>query len=295
MSKNSKVMNCNHLVSFCLLVYNQKDFIEDALNGAFAQNYSPMEIIISDDNSTDGTFDIIKRMVANYKGEHIIRINRNEKNLGIAGNVNKVCYELAKGNIILLAGGDDISMPDRTKESVEIFDKYPEVVSMSCESLQVDKALNPMNFVYSEVKNTTIMTIDDYLNNRNFLLFPGDSRAIRTDILRTFPPLTIAKGEDIYFFVRTLMLGSVAYVRKPLVKRRVHGNNSICQRMHLTGLKITKLQMSEDINFALTHHLISEKLANRLYLKVKQLNRIFFKWYLRSNLKWLIMKFLLRK
>lgn len=133
------------------------------------------------------------------------------------------------------------------------------------------------------------MTIDDY---RNFLLFPGDSRAIRTDILRTFPPLTIARREDIYFF---LMLGSVAYVRKTLVKRRVHGNNSICQRMHLTSLKITKLQMNEDINFALTHHLISEKLANRLYLKVKQLNRIFFKWYLRSNLKWLIMKFLLRK
>jgi len=42
-------------VSFLILTYNQVDFVENALSGAFSQTYSPLEIVISDDASTDGT------------------------------------------------------------------------------------------------------------------------------------------------------------------------------------------------------------------------------------------------
>ena len=53
-------------VTFALLCYNQEKFIREALRGAFRQDYQPLEILISDDHSTDASFDILREEVANY-------------------------------------------------------------------------------------------------------------------------------------------------------------------------------------------------------------------------------------
>jgi GT2 family glycosyltransferase len=50
----------DELVSFVVLAYNQQKFVAEAVRGALAQTYHPLEIVISDDCSTDGTFDVIK-------------------------------------------------------------------------------------------------------------------------------------------------------------------------------------------------------------------------------------------
>ncbi len=55
------------LVSFVLLAYNQERYVEEAIAGAFAQDYSPLEIILSDDCSTDGTYAIMQRMAAGLR------------------------------------------------------------------------------------------------------------------------------------------------------------------------------------------------------------------------------------
>lgn len=73
----------NELISFFALTYNQEKYIEESLKGLLSQTYSPLEIIISDDCSTDKTFEIIKKVVSDYKGTNKILINRNEKNLGL--------------------------------------------------------------------------------------------------------------------------------------------------------------------------------------------------------------------
>ena len=50
----------NPLVSFGIITYNQEQFILDTLKGAVSQEYDNMEIIVSDDNSTDKTFEIVE-------------------------------------------------------------------------------------------------------------------------------------------------------------------------------------------------------------------------------------------
>ena len=136
---------CLPLVSFCILTYNQEKFIEDAIKGALSQEYDNLEIIISDDGSTDRTYDIAKNLIDNYKGPHKVILNRNNPNLGIREHCNKLLYELAKGEYILLAAGDDISAPERTKEYVNLFEKFPQVTSISCKSLEVDGELQAIN------------------------------------------------------------------------------------------------------------------------------------------------------
>src|SRR5688572_21544439 len=111
------------LLSLIVSCYNQEPFIQEALAGAFSQTYSPLEIIISDDCSGDRTFEIAEQMAREYKGPHTIRLNRNAKNLGIGGNVNRAT-ELCRGELILLADGDDVSLPNRTEVTYQAWEQF---------------------------------------------------------------------------------------------------------------------------------------------------------------------------
>jgi glycosyltransferase involved in cell wall biosynthesis len=102
------------LVTFALFAYKQERFIREAIQGAFAQTYSPLEIILSDDCSPDRTFEIMREMTASYRGPHKIILNRNPQNLGLAGHVNLV-MEMAAGELVVFAAGDDISLPRRVE------------------------------------------------------------------------------------------------------------------------------------------------------------------------------------
>ena len=88
------------LITFALLSFNQELFIREAVEGAFAQTYSPLEIILSDDCSSDGTFEIMEDMAASYKGPHKIILNRNTVNRGTGDHVNHV-MKLAEGDLIV--------------------------------------------------------------------------------------------------------------------------------------------------------------------------------------------------
>ena len=101
------------LVTFALFAYNQEEYIRDAIQGALSQTYSPLQIILSDDNSSDNTFTIMQEIASQYKGPHQITLNRNQSNQGIGGHINKLML-LTKGEFIVIAAGDDISMPERT-------------------------------------------------------------------------------------------------------------------------------------------------------------------------------------
>ena len=113
------------LVSFCLKSYNQRQYILAALEGALSQTYRPLEIVISDDGSTDGSWEAIQEKVAAFRatasGEVLARLsfvlNRNETNLGNLGNWERIC-ELAHGALLVKADGDDVSLPERTERIV---------------------------------------------------------------------------------------------------------------------------------------------------------------------------------
>jgi glycosyltransferase involved in cell wall biosynthesis len=114
------------LITFGLFAYNQERFIRAALKGAFAQTYSPLEIILSDDCSSDRTYEIMREMAAAYIGPHAVILNCNERNLGLGGNINRV-VAMSRGSWLVFAGGDDISLPNRVSDSLRIIEEHGEV------------------------------------------------------------------------------------------------------------------------------------------------------------------------
>ncbi len=112
------------LVTFALFSYNQEKFIREAVEGAFSQTYSPLEIILSDDGSADGTFRIMEEMAAGYTGPHTVILNRNPVNRGLIGHINHV-IPMARGEWIVMAAGDDISLPGRVARSMQLVSANP--------------------------------------------------------------------------------------------------------------------------------------------------------------------------
>lgn len=116
-------MNHRPLVSFCVICRNQERYVGEALAGAFAQTYRPLEIVVSDDASSDSTWDVVTRAVERYResgGDMKVVLNRNMENLGILGNWMKA-GSIAHGELLVKADGDDISLPERTARVVEVW------------------------------------------------------------------------------------------------------------------------------------------------------------------------------
>ncbi len=197
------------LITFAVIAYNQGEFIREAVEGAFSQTYSPLEIILSDDCSSDGTFEIMREMAHRYKGNHAVILRRNEQNLGVAGHVSAV-IEQAKTDIIVLAAGDDISLPERTQRTWELF---KENASYGCVSFFIVQFSDRKPDAYDRFAGRREPKEYDIRELETNPLFhtDGAARSIRKSMLKGFPPLMRkTPTEDGPLLFRCLLAGGVA-------------------------------------------------------------------------------------
>jgi glycosyltransferase involved in cell wall biosynthesis len=95
-------------IAVCLLTYDHAALVESTLDSVLAQSLSGFELIVSDDGSTDGTWEIITRRAA---ADPRIRALRTPRNLGMAGNANFAARHSARPFLALLHH-DDLYRPD---------------------------------------------------------------------------------------------------------------------------------------------------------------------------------------
>jgi glycosyltransferase involved in cell wall biosynthesis len=107
------------LVSCVVAVYNGERFLREALDSILAQNYRPLEVIVVDDGSTDGTAAI----AAGY-GERISLLH--QANAGHAAARNRG-IEAARGDFLAFLDADDLWRADKLTRQVERFRHRPEL------------------------------------------------------------------------------------------------------------------------------------------------------------------------
>lgn len=93
------------LVSIFMPTYNAERYVEEALDSALNQDYSNIEVVISDDASTDATPQILKRYQEKYPEK--IKLFLQEKNLGVTKNCNFILKKCV-GDYICFFAGDDV-------------------------------------------------------------------------------------------------------------------------------------------------------------------------------------------
>lgn len=94
------------LVSIMIPTFNQKEFIINAIRSAQRQTYPNMEIIVSDDCSTDGTEEAVEQYLLQEKDSRL-KFVRNPVNLGILRHYRNALYEHASGEWVVNLDGDD--------------------------------------------------------------------------------------------------------------------------------------------------------------------------------------------
>lgn len=103
------------MVSIVTPNYNCSRFIAMTINSVIAQSYTNWELIIVDDCSTDGSYEIALKFA---EQDSRIKVIRNEINSGAAISRNKA-IELAKGEFIAFLDSDDIWMPNKLQKQIE--------------------------------------------------------------------------------------------------------------------------------------------------------------------------------
>ncbi|HET8933216.1 MAG TPA: glycosyltransferase family A protein [Polyangiales bacterium] len=108
-------------VSTCLLTFNHVHLVESTIQSVLEQTYSDFELIVSDDRSTDGTYEAL---LALAKDHPKLRIVQPPKNLGMAGNANFAVTH-ARGEYIALLHHDDIYSPRLLEAWATLLDRNP--------------------------------------------------------------------------------------------------------------------------------------------------------------------------
>lgn len=109
----------NPLVSINVITYNSSKFVLETLESAKAQTYQNIELIVSDDCSTDNTVEICKEWIQNNKDRFVrTELITAEKNTGIAANCNRA-VKASRGEWIKGIAGDDILLPECIERNID--------------------------------------------------------------------------------------------------------------------------------------------------------------------------------
>jgi glycosyltransferase involved in cell wall biosynthesis len=209
------------LVTFALFAYNQEQYIREAVEGAFSQTYEPLEIILSDDCSTDRTFEIMQEMAAAYAGPHEVRVRQSEVNRGLIDHVFDVT-EMLNGKIVIFAAGDDISRPGRTTNTVNTWDDQYHAIFSKCDLIDERGDVIRNDWIPDGNVNSRL----PWLKVVSHPLFVyGASSAYRSDILRLLPraEAKIFSEDTPLNLIIQLHYGKVGFCKESLVYYRVHG------------------------------------------------------------------------
>lgn len=221
------------LVTFILVAYNQEAFVKEAIAGALAQTYEPMEIILSDDCSPDGTFKAMQDCARDYIGPKTIILRQNPKNVGLIPHFNTLLEE-ATGELIVIAAGDDISMPNRTTRSVDSYlQKADGKILIHSDAIDIDINSNELGRrtpprqgsalarqqmgASSEIDPASIGVLTQSLS-----MYIGATGAISKSLLHEFEPIRQNGAyEDQVWGFRAVLCNALHYIAEPLVKYRV--------------------------------------------------------------------------
>jgi len=109
-------------VSVHVVTYQQVALLSETLDGLVNQNFDDLQIVVSDDGSTDGTAELARTYASTYPGRVVALTDG--PNLGISGNSNR-CLRACTGEFVAFVAGDDIALPGKVAAQVAWLEADP--------------------------------------------------------------------------------------------------------------------------------------------------------------------------
>jgi glycosyltransferase involved in cell wall biosynthesis len=204
------------LISVLIPTYNREKYIKQAIDSVIAQDYRPIEIIVVDDGSTDGTKEIVKKY-----DKSIVKYFY-QKNKGIPGARN-ACLSKAKGEYIAWLDSDDYYLPGKLTAQMNYMRKHPdcEIVFTKYENFLESK----------EVKNNKIamdmVRREKEVEYKTYLMSSLAKKSFYEKVGEFPEKYKISEDDFILGIARNLKINLDNFISKIFYKRRIHGDNSL--------------------------------------------------------------------
>tara|TARA_B100000963_G_scaffold169373_1_gene147307 strand:+ start:45903 stop:46868 length:966 start_codon:yes stop_codon:yes gene_type:complete len=225
------------LVSIIIPTYNRINIIQETISSAINQTYKRKEIIVLDNNSSDNTYEILKKKYSKIK---FFKLYKNNETIDIVLNWKK-CVEFAKGKYIHILWSDDLIEPTFIEESVSMLNSNSHIGFVYSKTIIFNN--NKNNRTVFDLGRTGIYDssffikkslLDDPLSAP---VSPANAvfrkKDIKKNLLIEIPNnynidfSKIGQGNDVLIFLLTLLeYDYFGYINKPLAKFRAH-NESI--------------------------------------------------------------------
>ena len=114
-------------VSVVVPSYNHAEFLPAALGSVLAQTVRPLEVLVGDDASTDGSLAVAEEFA---RRDPLVRVVPSERNLGVMATVNRLA-ERARGEYLFCFGADDRALPNLLERSMDMLARYPQAAICS--------------------------------------------------------------------------------------------------------------------------------------------------------------------
>lgn len=219
------------LVSVCIPVYNGERYLEETVRSVANQKYPNMEIIIQDNASTDGTWELVQKLAVRYSQ---LSVMRNEANVGMAPNWN-LAVNRAKGDYLMLLSADDLLEAGFLERCLQLFarEKVDAVTTNHYWLRDGVKKQRKMRIPATTYSNFSGLILSRNPFSINFSLFTRDAVERLKVGGRFFSSNLYSCDYDMW--IRCSLSGMrVCYTEEPLGTYRVHANNLSRQvmRMH---------------------------------------------------------------
>lgn len=213
------------LVTVVMPAYNAARFIERAIESVLSQSYSPTELIVVDDGSTDATPNVVSSFL-----DRLTYIRQPNARQAAARNRG---VDAGRGDLLAFIDADDEWMPEKLAAQVAYLEKNPTVSAVVCGVIETDESgrsiRNREAWIDGEPRRALLLgTTGGGICGSTPLI-----RASAFEALGGFdedlPPV-----EDTDLLWRVACQGEIGVIPEPLVRYRLHASNAHSQLQPMT-------------------------------------------------------------
>lgn len=217
-------------VSVAMCTYNGDSFLSEQLASIVSQSLPPTELVVCDDGSSDGTWEILQAF--QQEAPFPVHLRRNEETLGYAQNFGRA-IALCTGAFIALSDQDDVWMPEKLRRLASDLSDRPDVGLVCSDAEVVDSDLRPtgqslmqaIGLTPRERAQIVRATGLDVLLHRNYAM--GASMMLRAECRNDVLPIPRTWEHDWWTALIVSLRSRVQLIDDRLLQYRQHGGNAV--------------------------------------------------------------------